>query len=102
MGAPRQKQHPRKYFLNSSCFSLKLWYNILMNKIINYLSILAGQNFRRAYYSDTQSRKAEGWLNVYIGLRQMLPIELTKVDSNHYGNHFGSGYKPWKATQGIS
>ena len=80
---------------------MPLWYNIRMKRLINYLSILAGQNFRRAYYSDTQSRKAEGWLNVYIGLRQMLPKVKTLVSNNHFGNHFGSEYKPWKATQGI-
>ena len=73
-----------------------------MKKIINHLSILAGRRFHKAYHSDSEARSTLGWLNVYIGLRQLLPIELTKVDSNHYGNHFGSGYKPWKATQGIS
>jgi len=72
-----------------------------MKNIINYLSILAGRRFHKAYHSDHTSRNSEAWLNLYIGLRQMLPKVRTKFDHNHMGNHFGSGYKPWKATQGI-
>ena len=72
-----------------------------MNKLINYLSILAGRKFHKAYHSEQTNRVAEGWLNIYIGLRQMLPKQRTMFDNNHLGNHHGSGYKPWKATQGI-
>jgi len=73
-----------------------------MNKFINYLSILAGRKFHKAYHTDENSRVGDGWLSIYIGLRRLLPRVETVVDNNHYGNHFGSGYKPWKATQGIN
>ena len=73
-----------------------------MNKLINYLSILAGRKFHTAYHNDHTNRKAEGWLNIYIGLRQMLPtVHSWRGKANHLGNHYGSSYKPWKATQGI-
>jgi len=72
-----------------------------MKHFINYLSILAGRKFHKAYHTENDSRKTLGWLNVYIGLRKVLPKVRTFHDHNHMGNHYGSGYKPWKATQGI-
>jgi len=74
-----------------------------MKYLINYLSILAGRKFATAWHDDSTSRSCDGWKNVYIGLRQQLPVVTLKVprESNHWGNHFGSGYKPWKASQGI-
>ena len=68
-----------------------------MKYLTNLLSILAGKRFAKAYELNPYGRSAKGWLNVYIGFRHMLPIV---GEQNHWGNHFGSGYKPWKATQG--
>ena len=62
---------------------------------------MAGRKFHDAYHEDDTGRRTNAWLNLYVGLRQMLPKVETKVDNNHYGNHHGSGYKPWKATQGL-
>jgi hypothetical protein len=69
---------------------------------MNLLSILAGKRFAKAYNLNPYGRQAKGWKNIYIGLRQQLPVVRLKVprESNHWGNHFGSDYKPWKATQG--
>ena len=39
-------------------------------------------------------------LDVYIGLRRMLPI--ADGNGNHLWNHDGSNKSPWKATQGIA
>jgi len=72
-----------------------------MKYLINHLSILAGRKFHNAYHTEVEARNTLGWLNIYIGLRQMLPRQETLVDNNHFGNHYGSGYKPWKATQGL-
>ena len=72
-----------------------------MNRFINYLSILAGKRFHKAYGINANARKSDAWLNLYIGLRQMLPKEESWKGNNHMGNHFGSQRLPWKATQGI-
>tara|TARA_R100001086_G_scaffold246924_1_gene180019 strand:- start:272 stop:493 length:222 start_codon:yes stop_codon:yes gene_type:complete len=72
-----------------------------MKHIMNLLSILAGKRFAKAYHLNPYGRQAKGWLNVYIGLRQQLPIIHLSHQTNHWGNHVGSGCKPYLATQGI-
>ena len=69
-----------------------------MNRIINYLSILAGRKFANSYNNNSEPRIVDGWKNVYIGLRQILPV---KPCGKHEGNHDGSEYKPWRATQAF-
>ena len=72
-----------------------------MKYITNLLSILAGKRFAKAYELNPYGRSAKGWLNVYIGFRQMLPIDhIHFAKDNHWGYHFGSGSKPYLATQG--
>ena len=72
-----------------------------MKYLINKLSIMAGRKFHDAYHDDNTGRQTNAWLNIYVGLRQMLPKVETVTDNNHYGNHHGSDMKPWKATQGF-
>jgi hypothetical protein len=73
----------------------------MKNSTINFLSRLAGKHFARSYRSNRFSnpRYTLGVLDVYIGLRRMLP---RATCGNHVGNHHGSAMKPWKATQGIT
>ena len=72
-----------------------------MKYIINYLSIIAGRKFAMHYHEDHLSSKADGWKNLYIGLRRMLPIVKDQGPGGpvHWGNHKGSNSKPYYATQ---
>ena len=73
-----------------------------MKYFTNLLSILAGRRFAKAYELNPYGREAKGWKNVYIGLRQCLPVMVSKIpfEANHWGNHRGSNRKPYLATQG--
>ena len=72
-----------------------------MKFIINYLSIIAGRKFAMHYHEDHLGVKSDGWKNLYIGLRRMLPIVTHQGSGGpvHWGNHKGSGSKPYYATQ---
>ena len=72
-----------------------------MNKIINYLSILAGKSFAASWHKGTNSWLTMRKLDIYVALRRQLPKVATKYDFNHWGNHHGSNFKPWRATQGL-
>lgn len=71
-----------------------------MKYLINNLSIIAGRKFATAYHSNNPWR-ANFYLGCYIRLRRALPVVITRFDANHMGNHYGSGRKPYRATQGI-
>ena len=43
---------------------------------------MAGRKFHDAYHEDNTGRQTNAWLNLYIGLRQMLPKVETQVDNN--------------------
>jgi len=73
----------------------------MKNKTLNLLSRIAGRHFARCHASGIiPSNYTLGVLGVYIGLRRMLPV--ADLQGRHLGNHLGSKYKPWKATQGIA
>ena len=78
-----------------------------MKYLINLYSQFVGWRFAKSYASNPTSQGTQNLLERYIELRQMLPV-VTHTDfrgevrSAHFGNHYGSLYKPWKATQGIN
>jgi len=69
--------------------------------IINFLSILAGRRFAKAYANNPNPQVANDRLETYKSLRRMLPRVHSRDNSNHFGNHKGSKHKPWKSTQGF-
>jgi hypothetical protein len=69
----------------------------MKNFIINSLSILAGKRFARIYASQASNEKTFKALDLYRSLRRRLPLSGTK----HLGNHDGSKFRPWLATQGC-
>jgi len=73
----------------------------MKNRMINLLSRLAGRHFAKCYTRTmVPANYTLAVLDVYIGLRRMLPI--ADRNGNHLGNHDGSRKTPWKATQGIA
>ena len=69
----------------------------MKNFIINSLSILAGKRFARLWAKG--SDKSLNALETYKSLRRKLPVQFST--GNHIGNHVGSKYRPWLATQGC-
>jgi hypothetical protein len=66
--------------------------------IFNSLSIFAGKRFARIYRKHGgASLRTVRALNTYRALRRKLPITNS---GNHLGNHGGSQYRPFCATQG--
>jgi hypothetical protein len=66
--------------------------------IFNSLSIFAGKRFARIYRKHGgASLRTVRALNTYRALRRKLPIT---TSGNHLGNHGGSQYRPFCATQG--
>jgi len=77
-----------------------------MKHFINLYSRFIGYRFAKSWNNSKHSKKSLRLLEQYIALRQMLPKVthtsiLGETRSAHWGNHVGSKYKPWKATQGI-
>jgi len=73
----------------------------MKNRMINTLSRLAGSHFAKCWNRPmVPASYTLAVLDVYIGLRRMLPV--ADAQGRHLGNHFGSKYKPWKATQGVA
>jgi len=71
----------------------------LKNFIYNSLSIMAGKRFARLYAKNADASKTLRALDTYRSLRRKLPT--VGYSRNHLGNHFGSKYRPWLATQGC-
>lgn len=71
----------------------------MKNFIINSLSILAGKRFARIYASQSSAKKTLKALDTYRSLRRRLP--LADGQTKHLGNHDGSKFRPWLATQGC-
>ena len=70
----------------------------MKNFIFNSLSIFAGKRFARIYRKHgAASLRTVRALNTYRALRRKLPIA---IGGNHLGNHGGSKYRPFCATQG--
>jgi len=76
-----------------------------MKYLINLYSQFIGYRFAKSWATSESSPKTLALLDRYIELRQMLPMVTVrrygKIRSAHFGNHVGSSYKPWKATQAI-
>ena len=71
----------------------------MKNYLINSASIFAGKRFARLYSNNrVSSDKTYKALDTYRALRRMLPID--PANGNHFGNHSGSKFFPWHATQG--
>ena len=78
-----------------------------MKYLINLYSRFVGWRFAKSYASRPTSQGTQNLLERYIELRQSLPKVSWAawngdIRSAHFGNHKGSKYKPWKATQGIA
>jgi hypothetical protein len=71
----------------------------MKNFILNSLSIFAGKRFARLYASDASNVKTFKALDTYRSLRRRLP--LVDGQAKHLGNHDGSKFRPWLATQGC-
>jgi len=69
---------------------------LIMKYLINLLSRIQAHRFSKAYRKGSSTQ--HDLLQSYVGLRQALP---TMKDGNHWGNHKGSGKKPFRATQGF-
>ena len=67
-----------------------------MKTLINLYSIQVGKLFAWSW-NHGSSHIAPALLEHYRSVRRRLPLTL---NGNHWGNHLGSDYKPWLATQG--
>ena len=70
-----------------------------MKYFTNLYSVLVGKVFAFAYGSSLFSNASVfGLLEHYKNTRRRLPL----MDcGKHWGNHDGSNYRPWLATQGC-
>jgi hypothetical protein len=72
----------------------------MKNLLLNLLSRYYGKQFAKNWKSSRlyQSHKCLKYKAKYIATRQKLPV---LECGNHLGNHKGSKYKPFLATQGC-
>ena len=70
-----------------------------MKYLTNQYSVLVGKAFALAWKTcgDT-SNIPHALLEHYRSVRRSLPV---MPGGNHWGNHHGSSYKPFRATQGV-
>ncbi len=68
----------------------------MKNLLLNNLSFFLAKRFESAYTKGS-GKSADFWLNRYINTRRRLP---KMIDGNHWGNHFASDARSYKATQG--
>jgi len=77
-----------------------------MKHLINLYSRFIGWRFAKSWATSETSPKTLDLLDRYIELRQSLPkvsmYRYGKLHSAHFGNHYGSKFLPWKATQGVN
>jgi len=79
-----------------------------MKRLINLYSIAVAKAFAFSYHKSNDSKVTLALLDHYRDVRRQLPIVVTKDNRwdsagrhvAHWGNHIGSGHKPWLATQG--
>lgn len=70
----------------------------MKNYIWNVLSIIAGRRFAKIYANTNSTPKqTDNALDLYRTIRRQLP----KDEGRHLGNHSGSKFIPWQATQGF-
>jgi hypothetical protein len=74
-----------------------VWYNGGMKSIVNLISRIQGARFAKAW-AKGQTPKADRLLVSYCSWRRRLPV---MSDGNHWGNHWLSSKKPFRATQGL-
>ncbi len=69
-----------------------------MKYLISFYSVLVGKAFAFTYARSFFSAKTVfGLLEHYKNMRRRLPL---MECGNHWGNHAGSSYRPFLATQG--
>jgi|TARA_R100000049_G_C1889221_1_gene42882 hypothetical protein len=70
----------------------------MKDQILNGFSRLIGRLFSFGYrhHSFIPNMATMSLLDAYISVRRSLPV---MADGNHWGNHYASNKKPWKATQ---
>jgi hypothetical protein len=70
----------------------------MKQQFLNTYSVFVGKLFAIAWNHANASSLSLALLDHYRSVRRRLPVTL---NGNHWGNHLGSQYKPWKATQGF-